>query len=243
MLPLSLRSWLPAIFLSLPLAAAQKYEIFVPNGTDTKVLDSQICRLLPQQPVYQYVELSRTCHTVQEAQRQARAIQANVTVLPSLIISGADDTCIALPLTGLTEEEVHRTEKQLLSPSMKDEYKRRHFDALVFLVGARLSIENNLDDTELASMISTCQQLLSFNQATSEQKQFINLHYLYPMLMMQYTKGYNGAHTPKTEAKLLEAIAALETARDIAPLSPIGRQAHEERERLRAARIKSRQYE
>ena len=61
--------------------------------------------------------------------------------------------------------------------------------------------------------------------------------------MLQYTNGYNGAHTPASEAKLLEAITALEAARDLNKDSELGKAASEERERLRMARRKARQYE
>ncbi|MBR4310898.1 MAG: hypothetical protein IKT79_07700, partial [Akkermansia sp.] len=59
----------------------------------------------------------------------------------------------------------------------------------------------------------------------------------------QYKRGYNGAHTPYTEAKLLEAIAALEAARDLHRETKLGNQALKERERLRKARREARKYE
>ncbi|MCQ2367266.1 MAG: hypothetical protein MJ056_08935 [Akkermansia sp.] len=75
--------------------------------------------------------------------------------------------------------------------------------------------------------------------------QELGLRALYPLLMLEYAQGHraNGAHTPETEAKLLEAIAALEAVRDLDPQSTCGRKAHEERERLRMARRQARQAE
>jgi hypothetical protein len=54
---------------------------------------------------------------------------------------------------------------------------------------------------------------------------------------------YKGAHTPASEAKLLEAIAALEAARNMDRNSNIGKQAYDERERLRKARRQARTME
>ena len=52
-----------------------------------------------------------------------------------------------------------------------------------------------------------------------------------------------GAHTPASEAKFLEAIDAVEKARDMDRSSIIGRKAYDERERLRKARRQARTME
>ena len=84
---------------------------------------------------------------------------------------------------------------------------------------------------------------MSHSVATVHDRQLLGFRCLYPLLMLQYTNGYRGAHTPVTEAKLLEAIAALEEARDLDRESDIGKAAAAEREKLRTARRKARQYE
>ena len=84
---------------------------------------------------------------------------------------------------------------------------------------------------------------MEHEHCTDEQQQLLGLRCLYPLLMQQYTNAYKGAHTPASEAKLLEAIAALETARDLAPNTALGKRAHDERHRLRMARREARKYE
>ena len=91
-------------------------------------------------------------------------------------------------------------------------------------------------DEHLSELIQESRQLLSHELCTKELQQLIGLRCLYPLLMKQYAIGHTGAHTPETEAKLLEAIAALEEARDINPNSALGKRAHDERHRLRMAR-------
>lgn len=231
-----------ALFLALPLPAANTYEVFLPAGTNQATLRTQLSQLLPPSAPCRYTELSGQCHTMADARRQARAIAAGVSQLPCLAMGNSDGYYALLPLHGLQQKDIERAEEIAPPTGQNAAAAQRLFCARVFLLCARLSL-SNLDDASLASAIKACRALMADGQASPEHRQFLGLRCLYPMLMLQYGRGYTGAHTPETEAKLLEAIAALENARDANPLSPLGRQAHEEREKLRAARIKSRQYE
>ncbi len=231
-----------ALFLALPLLAANTYEVFLPAGANQATLRTQLSQLLPPSVPCRYTELSGQCQTMPEAQRQARAIAAGVTQLPCLAMSNSDGYYALLPLHGLQQEDIERAEETAPPAGHNAAAAQRLFSARLFLLCARLSL-SDMDDASLASAIKACRALMADGQASQEHRQFLGLRCLYPLLMLQYSRGYAGAHTPGTEAKLLESIAALEAARDVNPLSTLGRQAHEEREKLRAARIKSRQYE
>jgi hypothetical protein len=105
---------------------------------------------------------------------------------------------------------------------------------------ARITMTTPLQGDALEKCLATTRALISHPLATPADKQRLGFQCLYPLLLRQYTNMYTGAHTPASEAKLLEAIAALETARDIDRNTRIGRLAHAERERLRKARLQTR---
>ena len=102
---------------------------------------------------------------------------------------------------------------------------------------------NPLQGEALDKCLSTCRALMAHPLATQADKQRLGFQCLYPLLLRQYTNMYTGAHSPASEAKLLEAIAALEAARDLDRNSGIGKKAFAERERLRAARRQARTME
>ncbi len=237
---------LPLLFaLSLPLTATDSGVLYVQEGNDgRKALE--FCRsLLEEEKLFpgKVISLRRTCSTFAEAQQQAKAIEDGVTTLPCLVLSGERGDNITLPLKGLTQEKLAECRRaHLASPPRTEEMQKRRFDAHLYLLCARVGL-TPLDDAALTRAIQESRRLLRHQQIRPNQQQFIGLRLLYPLLMEQYRRGYEGAHTPETEAKLLEAIAALEEARDIDPQSALGRRAYEERERLRMARRKSRQYE
>jgi len=240
----------PAVLrLALPLLAARlfadvpgAYEVYLAAGADKEALSPALDAILPANAPCRYTELAPACHTMTEAKRQARALEAGVSQLPSLVVSDTAGNRTALPLAGLTREQADAARTAPQTPERMQAARQRQFQAALFLLGARFSLEP-LNDSELDAATRKSRQLLLHSSATEEQRQFIALRLLYPLLMLQYSRAYNGAHTPESEALLLEAIAALETARDANPVSTLGRQAHAERERLRAARLKSRQYE
>lgn len=231
--------------LSLPLAAAETCVLYVQEGAEGAKA-AGFCRTLLAEErltLEKVVPLRQECSTLAEAQQQARAMEDGVTFLPCLVLSDEKGAYATLLLRGLTKETlaVARQAAQATPPQEADIQKKR-FDAHLYLLCARVGL-SPLDNEGLARAVRDSRRLLRSSQAQQRQQQFIGLRLLYPLLMEQYRRGYQGAHTPETEAKLLEAIAALEEARDIDPTSALGRRAHEEREHLRMARRKSRQYE
>lgn len=232
---------LPALCLT---AAADT--VFFAQGTDSKVIAEQ---LAPYRSAYpdrkaDYVPLVSKPANLPAARQTAQAIRAGVTALPCLVLADAQGDYAALPLATLTEETLRAAEERAKAPDRKQQFEQRRYQANQYYLFARIGLgAQKATDRELAQDIATCRSLMTAPQATQEDTQLLGLRCLYPLLMLQYTRGYKGAHTPATEAKLLEAIAALEAARDLNPDSPLGKAAHQERERLRMARRQARQAE
>lgn len=234
------------ILIPLCLAAEENCRVFMLEGTDANRIRSAVQRILPDLPEtkQEYITIPTTCKTMEQALTQARAIECGITSLPSIVLTDAQGPFATLPLSNLSPEQLQEARANKDTAGRREDAQKHRFEAHLFLLCSRIALES-IDDASLPYRIEECRKLLNHPHATAEHRQFIGLRILYPLLMEQYKRGYyqGRAHTPATEAKLLEAIAALETARDIAPETPLGKQAFAERERLRAARRKSRQYE
>ncbi len=229
-----------------PPAAAEVYTVYTAQGKNTPELQQLVRKLLPatadSQPECKFVELRKDCPDLQQAEEQAAAIAAGVTHLPCLVIANADGPYATLLLRGLTRKDIEQAETQANKDNQQAEREQRFFAAQLYLLFARCAMEEATDE-QLSELVQESRQLLSHELCTPELQQLIGLRCLYPLLMKQYAIGHTGAHTPETEAKLLEAIAALEEARDIDPNSSLGKRAHDERYRLRMARREARKYE
>lgn len=190
-----------------------------------------------------FVRLKEKCSNMHEAARAAKAIRAGVTHLPSLVLADEAGEYAAVPLALLTDESLAAAHAEAGKEQRKEQYAVRSFHAKQYLLFARLGLKKPLSDEEIEHCIAGCRILMNNRAATVRDRQLLGFRCLYPLLMLQYTNGYKGAHTPATEAKLLEAIAALEAARDLDVESDLGKAAFAERERLRTARRKARLYE
>lgn len=234
------------LLLPLALHAAESRFVFMAEGMNTDSIRQAVQKHLPDSPdaPCEYITLPATCNTAEQARAQARAMECGITVLPALVLADEQGPFATLPLLELTPESLQKARANKDNGTRREDAKKHHITAQIFLLCALAAIEIQ-DDAALAARIEESRKLLAHPLITPEHRQFIGLRLLYPLLMEQYKRGYRQAvaHNPATEAKLLEAIAALETARDIDADSPLGRQAFDERERLRAARRKSRQYE
>ncbi len=230
--------------LALPLAAGESREIFVQAGTSLSHWEKVLAPLRAVEPQLEYkvVELPGEARDAASAKARARAIESGITALPSLVLRDDAGAYAALPLPGLTVQKLSDARALAASPQRADETARRHFDARCYLLCARLSAPD-LSDEALVTAIEECRLLMQHVKAEKQDLQFLGLRCLYPLLMTQYARGYDGAHSPQTEAKLLEAIAALEAARDLDRETALGKEAFAERERLRAARREARKYE
>lgn len=231
----------------LPTAAGETYTVYLPEGADVATVAHIIRKLLPRdeqkQPVAcEFKTLPYKCSNSKQAEVQAEALAAGVTHLPCLVIADDQGPFATLLLRGLKRADINKAAELATAADRREKAKRREFNAGLYLLFARCEYDEKTPET-LSELVNECHILLSQNECSKELQQLIGLRCLYPLLMKQYATGHQGAHTPETEAKLLEAIAALEQARDIDPDSALGKRAHDERHRLRMARRKARQYE
>lgn len=227
--------------LALAYARQEEWELYHAAGADGAALAKQIQRLLPPEVELHLRPLANEHSDKKEERRHEHAIAAGVHTLPCLALKDAKGVYATLPLQGLTPELVAKARELATAPGREaDAAKRR---TLATLYRLRLSWSKYEDDQTRGRVISHYRSLMQSRDIDEGMRQFIGLHCLYPALMQQYAASYAGAHTPRSEALLLEAIRTLEEVRDAAPASYWGRRAYEEREKLRAARLKSRQYE
>lgn len=241
---LSARPWLLfAAALSFA-SAGERYTVYLAEGMPEAPLGRCLAGLFRgENKEVSFVRLAADCRTAEEAKRHAHAIEAGVSQLPSLVVADERGSFAALPLLNATPEDLSRALALADSPERREWGQRRLLSAHIYLLCARTALCSQEDETDIENAVRDCRAVMANELCSDEQRQFLGLHCLYPLLMRQYVRGYSGAHTPYTEAKLLEAIAALETARDVDRNSPDGQKAHDERERLRAARRKSREFE
>ncbi len=232
------------ILAALPLLAQESRELYVQPGTDLALWEPLLAPLRAAEPGVEWkvVEVPRHADTPAAAKARAKAIEAGIAALPSLVLRDDNGIYATLPLTNLTPEALQESRTQAASPEREAIASRRRFDARCYLLCARIA-QPGVEDDALAHAIEECRLLMRHPRAEEADLQFLGLRCLYPLLMQQYARGYQGAHTPETEARLLEAIAALEAARDLNPESRLGKEAHHERERLRMARREARKYE
>lgn len=224
---------------------ADSYTVYLPEGMESSAVEEKLEPLRRAVPDADcsFIHLAAKCSNMHEAVQAAKAIRAGVTHLPCLVLADEEGEYAAVPLHILTDESLSAAHAVAKGEDRDAKCAVRRFQAKEYLLFARLGLAQPLSDEVIELCIVSCRTLMSHSIATAHDRQLLGYRCLYPLLMLQYTNGYKGAHTPATEAKLLEAIAALEAARDIDRESDIGKEAFAERERLRAARRKARQYE
>lgn len=224
------------------LSQADTYCVYLQSEQQQSDAEQILRSALPADTPFEVKVLPTACQNRADAKLQAEAMQAGVTELPCLVVSDKQGPYAVLRIEGLTTNGVQEAKTHAATPERAAQAAQRDFYARLYLLCASLCVEEADDDT-LAGLVTECRALMEHSQATEEHKQFIGYRCLYPALLLQYSRGYTGAHTPYTEAKLLEAIAALEAARDLNRETKLGKQAFDERERLRRARREARKYE
>lgn len=231
--------------LGITSAAAGTYTVYLPVGTDSGAVEGKlsVIRETDADAQFTFVHLPGQCRTMGEAHLAAKAICSGVTHLPAVALSDSKGEYAAIPLSLLSRESLTAAKKSADDTYRAEKYATRKFQAKEYLLFARLGLMKPLSEEIIELSIESCRTLMGHPIASDHDRQLLGYRCLYPLLMLQYTNSYTGAHTPESEAKLLEAIAALEAARDVNIESDIGKAAASERERLRSARRKARQYE
>lgn len=223
----------------------EDYTVYFRKGSNTAALVNMLTPLRTAVPQAEcrYVQLDDAAETLESAINSANALKAGVQELPSLVISDERGAYAVIPLTSLNAATLEAAKTAASAPARDQAARQRTFEAQQYLLFARMALISPLEGDTLQQCLSTCRALMEHPFATQADKQRLGFLCLYPLLMREYTTMYTGAHTPASEAKLLEAIAALETARDLAPETSIGKKAYDERERLRTARRQARTME
>ncbi len=221
--------------LGLSALANETRIVYSSKADDKQQLRKLILPLQEASPEARWIwlELPDKPTSIAEAELCAQAISHGIGQSPTIIHLKDEKPYAQLDAHGISTKAKPRA----MEPCPKREIK-----AELYLIYAKNSISNPSDE-HLANTIAHCRELRENAGDDIDLCQLIDMQFLYPMLMWQYQRGHLGAHSPETEDKLLEAVAALESARDADKTSAIGRAAHTERERLRMARRKARQYE
>ncbi|MBQ8376106.1 MAG: hypothetical protein IJX33_03515 [Akkermansia sp.] len=230
---------------ALSSALGEEYTVYFQQGTNSAAMVRMLAPLRAAVPGAEcrYVVLDDEAETMAAAINSANALKAGVSELPSLVISDERGAYASIPLPRLNAAALETAKAAATAPDRDQQARQRNFEAQQYLLFARMALISPLEGETLQQCLSTCRALMEHPFATQADKQRLGFHCLYPLLMREYTNMYTGAHTPASEAKLLEAIAALETARDLDRNSDIGKKAHTERERLRTARRQARTME
>lgn len=226
-------------------AAGEEYTVYFRQGTNTSALVKMLAPLRAAVPKVEcrYVVLDDEAETMPAAINSANALKAGVEELPSLVMSDDRGPFAAIPLTTLNQATIDTARAAATAPDRDQKARQRHFEAQQYMLFARMALISPLEGEPLQQCLASCRALMEHPFATQADKQRLGYLCLYPLLMREYTNMYTGAHTPASEAKLLEAIAALEAARDLDRDTTIGKKAFAERERLRKARRQARTME
>lgn len=226
-------------------AGGEEYTVYFRQGTDTAAVARRLAPLRQADPQAEcrYVVLVDEATTLPDAINSANAIQAGVTELPSLVIADAQGAYAVMPVAQVSTATLQAARHAATAPDRDQLARKRKFEAQQYLLFARMALVRPLEGDALQQCIGTCRALMEHPFATPADKQRLGFRCLYPLLMQEYATMHRGAHTPASEAKLLEAIAALEAARDLDRNTPDGKQAFAERERLRTARRQARTME
>lgn len=233
------------LLAALPLSADTTFHVYTQKPYNMKEIDRSVAPLREAMPgaSFSLTPLEEKDADILAAKRTAKAIEEGVEELPCLVIRDEHGAFAALPLTQLTREALSRAFEARQNNNREEISEVRRLHAHIYLLFASLGIEGAETPEIQRRRLEETRSLMAHPQATEQDRQRLGLLCLYPLLMKQYASMYKGAHTPETEAKLLEAIEAIETVRDTNPNSELGKKASQERERLRMARRRSRQYE
>ena len=236
------------VYLGWWVASAEEtqYRLYAAEDFPTETLRVRMepLRQLDPQASYQLVPLPARAQMLQQAHRVAKAIEDGVTQLPCLALVD-EQGCYACVGLGdkLTPEALEQGRALAADEKRRERAQQRLLQAHRYLLFAELALIRPMQMQDLEERVARCRKLMKSPHATVAVRQSLGLSALYPMLMKQYSLLYTGGHSPQSEAKLLEAIEALDRARDAGPNTALGRKAHAERERLRAARLQARRLE
>ncbi len=218
--------------------AGETWVLYHAPGADAKALYQVALSVTPPGTTVISQALPATCKSADDLKIQRSAMSAGVHVLPCLALQDERGCYAVLPLRGLSARGVHTARELARAPRRAELAAQRLLAADLYfdIACARLPF---IPMHEKTAAMAHLRRLAESETLSVKTRQFIVLHCLYSSLMCMYAAEYSGAHTTTSEQLFLQAIAALEIARDMDASSEIGRLAHQEREKLRAARLQA----
>ncbi len=239
---MSMKRLLAAVILCAVVCSSRGEEtwlLYHAPDADVEALQQTASSAAPQGTAIRLQALPDVCQSARDLETTREAINAGVHVLPCLVLQDARGVYATLPLRGLTTKGV-LTARKLASHPMRSEYaKQRRLAGSLYYDAACVQC-NFVAREEKLKALDHMRSLAESERLPVGMRQLIALRYFYPSLMLLYAAEYNGAHTPASERLFLQAVSALEFARDLDADSELGRLAHEKREQLRAARLQAR---
>ncbi len=219
-------------------AGENTWTVFYAHGMDVVRAQRTVQRVLPEGTQLILRELPARAVNREDMLAQSEAIAAGVHSLPCLVLSDERGVYAAVPLNKLSPETLLAAQKFASAPNRDAQARqRRGISKMIFHTSIARCASAPMG--QRLSSLAYLEELTKSSDLSIRQRQFVALHCLYPALMQLYTNSYRGAHTPDTEQLFMRAISSVEFARDLDPDSKFGRLAHNERERLRAARLKA----
>lgn len=217
------------------------WRLFYAPGGDCEQARQIVHPLLEKGARLVLQELPARAETREAILLQSEAIDAGVRSLPCLVLSDGKGTYATIPLGQFSPENLRAARELASAPDRDTLAQQRRLVSLIFF-HTTLARCSSAPAGQRLSSIASLEELAQRNDLPAEQRQFILLRCLYPALVQFYTGSYRdrGAHTPDTERLFRRIIGVVELARDLNPLSKLGRLAFDERERLRASRLEAR---
>lgn len=232
------RLFIAAFFLAVCCSFGEDtWLIYHAPGADIKAIQEAANKVVPADISVALRALPTTCETAQDLEICRAAISAGVHVLPSLVLQDAGGTYAALPLRGLSSKGVQAARTLSSNPQRGEHAKQRQLAGDLYYDTSCIKLPGIPLHEKLAA-VNRLRILSQSEHLPTETRQLIALRCVYSSLLRLCAKVYDRAHTPVSEQLFLQAVAALELARDLDPLSKLGRLAHDEREKLRAERLR-----
>jgi len=234
--------------ITLPLHAAEFCVLYSHEQTSQLITAAKELEKHEPSCTWRYKTLPKQARNAEEERLLSQALSQGVKQAPCIILADDEGNYRILAGKEILVDKLKENIKKARSEAKPSAEQRKKQGASFVRMAALYLLysqaaRSELSDGELSRIIAASYHLYVDQAASCEEKQVIGLRLLYPLLMQQYSRSYNGAHSPASEAKLLEAIAVLEAARDLNRRSALGEQARAERARLGRARRQARDFE
>ena len=208
--------------------AEESWILYHAPGADVEAILQIAVNVAPPGTKITPQDLPDTCQTADDLKVQHAALSAGVRTIPCLVLQDAQGCYATLPLHGLSAQGVLAARQHANDPQRGQLATRRLLIADLYYDTARIHLPF-IPAREKTHAIEHLRLLAESQNIPVGIRQFMCL----------YAAEYNKAHSAVSEHLFMQAIAALELARDLDDSSRLGRLAYDEREKLRAARLQA----